>query len=141
MKTTKEMREIAEKSTRVVAWYAHGPYESPSPAYASVRGPFNRHLLVTPVADRYKHEVASQRDDAEFAAEAMNNFVPLLDRIDTLETLLSEAMALLERAKDHVEFLMVSAIVSKEFGTANEQREWLSDLEKFTNCKNKGEIK
>jgi hypothetical protein len=71
-----KLREIASKATQVVSWYAHP---------AEVRGPFHRWLNISEVDDKYKGNVASQADDAEFAAAAMNNLVPLLDTIDKLE--------------------------------------------------------
>lgn len=41
-----ELREIANKSTRVVGWYPHSQYDGYHLGKASVRGPFGRWLLV-----------------------------------------------------------------------------------------------
>lgn len=71
-----ELRSVAKQSTSVVAWYPH-PTE--------VRGPFCRWLTISEVDDKYKHNVASTSDEAEFVAAAMNNLVPLLDHIEKLE--------------------------------------------------------
>jgi len=73
-----ELRELAGKSTRVVAWYGHEK---------EVRGPFYRWFECSKVDPKYEHHVASQRDDCAFAAASMNNLVALLDEIDRLEAL------------------------------------------------------
>ena len=74
---TKKLRKIAGRSTRVVGWYAH---------MTTVRGPYCRWFKCSEVDDQDKHRVASTTDECEFAAAAMNNFVPLLDEIDRLRT-------------------------------------------------------
>ena len=56
--------ELAQRSTRVVSWYAHP---------AQVRGPYTRWLEISEVPEQYKHNVASREDEAKFAAFAMNN--------------------------------------------------------------------
>lgn len=90
--TLKELRAIADASTRVVGWYAH--------TYSGeVRGPFCRWLTVTggdngmvdPI--KYPTPVSSIADDTLFAAAAMNNLVPLLDYIDTLKARIAELEA------------------------------------------------
>ena len=71
-----ELREVAAKATQVVSWYPHS---------TEVRGPFCRWFNVSEVDDQYAKNVASQADDAKFAAAAMNNLVPLLDHIEKLQ--------------------------------------------------------
>ena len=73
-----KLRELANKSTPVNAWYAHNE---------SVRGPFNRWFKCSEVNPEYKKHVSEPEDDCKFAAAAMNNLVPLLNYIDYLEEL------------------------------------------------------
>ena len=67
------LKEHHSKSTKVVSWYAD-TYST------SVRGPFGRWLEVTEVNDSYKKNVASQSDDARYAASCMNS-VPILIKV------------------------------------------------------------
>lgn len=84
-----ELREIASKSTNVVAWYSR-PYEG------QVRGPFGRWFSLDggdngmgdPI--KYPTPVAPIGDDCDFAAAAMNNLVPLLDELDLAEKKIAE---------------------------------------------------
>lgn len=71
-----QLREIASKSTKVVAWYDDG---------GTVRGPFNRWFHCTDVPEQYRSHVAWAGDDCTFAAAAMNNLVPLLDELDAMD--------------------------------------------------------
>ena len=75
-----ELKKVANKSTRVVGWYAH-PYEG------EVRGPFGRWFTCTggENAGVQPESVADISDDCKFAAAAMNNLVPLLEHIEKLE--------------------------------------------------------
>lgn len=87
----KALRELAEKATRVNAWYPHGGSDRCGDHEATVRGPFNRWLIVTDTSDPgYRKHVADAYDDARFAAAAMNSLVPLLDYIHALEQDLQE---------------------------------------------------
>lgn len=79
----KELRELADRSTKVNSWYAHSQYENPEGA--TVRGPYNRWFVIKEVPEIYKKHVADSYDDAKFAAEAMNNLSKLLDTIDRLQ--------------------------------------------------------
>lgn len=79
-----ELREIAENSTKVNSWTPHSEYDGYHPGKASVRGPFFRWLIVEQVDERDRKYVADVYDDAKFAAAAMNNLVPLLNRVDKL---------------------------------------------------------
>lgn len=98
----KKLRELAERSTRVVAWYPHSKHDGYHPGKASVRGPFGRWLLVEGGSNGLNDEgnhptpVADLDDDANFAAAAMNNFVPLLDEVQRLESALEVAVGALE---------------------------------------------
>lgn len=82
----KLLRELAEDSTKVVGWYAHGGGDRCELHEATVRGPFGRWLKISDVGEKYRHEVALAEDDAKFAAAAMNNLVPLLDYVEELKT-------------------------------------------------------
>jgi len=75
----KKLRELANKSTQVVAWH---PHEEDG----TIRGPFERWLTVKKVLPRYEHEVANLSDEVKFVAAALNNFVPLLNEIERLQT-------------------------------------------------------
>lgn len=94
MKSITELRRIAEASTKVVQWDAHGKYQHPHPEYATVRGPYNRWLLVTPVAEQYQKHVADQYADAEFAAAAMNALPELLEDWERMQKALEKIEAL-----------------------------------------------
>lgn len=85
----KELRDLASKSTRVVAWYPHGRGNQCGLNEATVRGPCFRWFRVVGGED-YATRVADVEDDAKFAAAAMNNLVPLLDEIDALRALLKD---------------------------------------------------
>ena len=41
-----KLKELYEKSTRVVSWYAHSQYDGYHPGKASVRGPYGRWMLI-----------------------------------------------------------------------------------------------
>lgn len=71
-----ELRVLESKSTMVVGWYAHSQ---------EVRGPFHRWFTCSEVSEQYKKHVAWPWDDCAFVAGAMNNLVPLLDKVDELE--------------------------------------------------------
>ena len=89
----KKIRELAAKSTKVVQWWPYSQYDGYTSPNASVRGPFCRWLIVTGATEGqqgYEH-VADLYDDAQFAAAAMNNIVPALDRIARLESALKKA--------------------------------------------------
>lgn len=82
------LREIASKSTRVVAWYPHGYHDGRMPGCdGTVRGPFGRWFGVCggdngmgdPI--KYPTPVADSRDDVEFCAAAMNHFEGLLEEV------------------------------------------------------------
>lgn len=86
----KELREIAEKATPVVRWY-------PNLFSHEIRGPWNRWFqVVGPLTEETtstgKIVRAKAEFDVEFAAEAMNSLVPLLDQ-------LAEASEKLDKAK------------------------------------------
>ncbi len=85
-----ELRKLAENSTKVVSWYPHSQYDRYHPGKASVRGPFGRWFLLDGGeckngSPELGQGVADLYDDAKFAAAAMNNLVPLLDRVEELE--------------------------------------------------------
>lgn len=77
-----KIRQRVAAATKVVAWYAH-PTE--------VRGPFNRWLTVSDVAPKYRKHVASQADDAAYAAAAMNMVPKLLEALDIAHEALEAA--------------------------------------------------
>lgn len=85
--TIEEIKELYKLSTMVVGWYSHHP--------GQVRGPFCRWFEVTDVAPEYQKYVASKADDARYAAAAMNNTPHLIDRIEELESQLSDMTELL----------------------------------------------
>lgn len=85
----KQLREIAAKATQVVSWYPH--HSGGDDHGATVRGPFCRWFRVTAVDEQYRKHVASDYDDAQFAAAAMNNLIPLLDLIEEMRAALSRA--------------------------------------------------
>lgn len=89
----KMLRELANKSTRVVGWYPHSQYDGYHLGNASVRGPFGQWFLVQGAEEgtKYSEHVADLYDDAKFAAAAMNNLVALLDEIDRLEAKVSSS--------------------------------------------------
>jgi hypothetical protein len=103
-KQKQELREIAENSTKVNSWTPHSEYNGYHPGKASVRGPFFRWFIVQG-GEGYEKNVANLFDDAKFAAAAMNNLVPLLDRVDKL----TEA---LEFAHKHLESMDNYSVVS-----------------------------
>ncbi len=80
----KKLRELKAASTSVVKWYAHD--SSGYGPEATVRGPFFRWFKVAEVADEYKHNVSSPRDDADYCAAAMNAVPELLDEIARLRS-------------------------------------------------------
>lgn len=69
----------AEKSTRVVSWYAH-PKE--------VRGPFHRWFTCSDVSQEYRKDVAEIEDDCRFSATAMNS----AERLAKAVIVLSDAL-------------------------------------------------
>lgn len=80
MSITKEelrrLRELTDKSTRVVGWYAH--------SYSGeVRGPYHRWFKCTGNEDK-KYPTAEIEDDVKYAAAAMTSLPALLDHIDKL---------------------------------------------------------
>lgn len=95
---TKKLKEIANKSTKVVAWYPHRGGDSVCEG-ATVRGPFFRWFQVLPGNDAYQDQCADSYDEAKFAAEAMNNLVPLCDEVDLLREQLRVAVDALRKAK------------------------------------------
>ena len=74
----RDLKEAKANSTQVVGWHHNG---------ATVRGPFNRWLEVTPVNPEYEKHVASGTDDARYASMCMNS-VPFL--VETIEALLEK---------------------------------------------------
>lgn len=71
-------------STDVTAWHHNG---------ATVRGPFNRWLEVTEVAEEHTKYVAWGSDDAKFASVAMNSVMILIKKIEELEQVNQELEA------------------------------------------------
>ena len=85
----KSLREIASNSSRVVHWYLHS-YDSTSGGASTVRGPWNRWITISEGNDpEFKH-IATPQADAKFVYAAMNNFEPLLDRVEQLEAELTK---------------------------------------------------
>jgi len=82
------LRSLAERSTRVVKWYAHGPSDG---AGATVRGPYHRWFDCREVDPRYKSNVADPKDDCEYAAAAMNAVPDLLDLVERYEGVVNAA--------------------------------------------------
>jgi hypothetical protein len=82
-----KLKELKERSTNVVAWYAH-PRE--------VRGPFGRWFtcdggdngMGDPV--KYPTPVAPIEDDCAYAAAAMNAVPSLIKQIELMEWALNE---------------------------------------------------
>ncbi len=72
-----ELKELKEKSTPVVAWYAHP---------GQVRGPFNRWFEITDVLPEHEKDVGKKADDAAYAAAAMNEVPRLVKIIEILHT-------------------------------------------------------
>lgn len=62
----------AEKTTKVVAWYAHSNGDN-FYTDATVRGPYHRWFRVEQVPIDCINKVAPACDDAKFAATAMNS--------------------------------------------------------------------
>lgn len=75
-----KLMELYENSTKAT-WYGH-PCEC--------RGPFNRWLTVSEVPEAYKKHVASQSDDAHYAAAAMNAVPGLVEEIEELRAQLAK---------------------------------------------------
>lgn len=85
----KELKRIALKSTDVVGWYLH-KYDSFSGGAATIRGPWNRWVSVFEGIDprthgNKKNHMSTAQEDAEFVCVAMNNFIPLLEKVEALE--------------------------------------------------------
>lgn len=93
----KMLRTLAEASTMVTSWYPHG--ETKEAEGPTVRGPFHRWFVCWNVSPDYQHLVANPMDDCKFAAAAMNNLVPLLDKLDTIENELEKAVKFLKEGK------------------------------------------
>jgi hypothetical protein len=109
----KALRDIANNSTRVVAWYPH---------YSEVRGPFCRWFTCSDVSDIYKKDVSSKENDCNFAAAAMNNLVPLLDEVELLRAESKKLKCALEKAVDVIK-QMRSVATNGESSSV----EWLAD--------------
>jgi hypothetical protein len=93
-----KLETLWEKSTQVVAWYAHGDYDG------TIRGPFCRWFKCTEIEPEYQKHCGSIKDDVEYATAALNSVPHLIaayraqsDRIATLE-------AQLKYAKNETEF-------------------------------------
>lgn len=119
------LRDIAARSTPVVAWYPH-PYE--------VRGPFGRWFTCTGgdngMRDGTPTPVANVADDCTFAAAAMNTLTMLLDEIDRLEAKLKGRIQLKtvdERYREDSAFRhlvdMLHALIGRSEFTPSEIRE------------------
>lgn len=101
---TKKLKEIADKSTKVVAWYPHEYGDDRAYGHATVRGPFGRWFacfggdngMNDPI--KYPTPVAEIADDVKFAAAAMNNLVPLCDEVDKLREQLRMAVEAIKSA-------------------------------------------
>jgi hypothetical protein len=95
------LRELANKSTKVVAWYPHSQYEGFSGG-ATVRGPYHRWFTVKPGSSGTGDEinnpapVSDPYDDAKFCAAAMNNLVSLLDELDKKDQIITELKTMLK---------------------------------------------
>lgn len=79
------LRELKAKSTQVNGWYHYSVGDGYHPGFASVRGPYHRWFLVQAGDDQGHGGLASQDDDAKFAAAAMNNLPQLVDDVVTLK--------------------------------------------------------
>lgn len=88
-----KLKELYEKSTRVVSWYAHSQYDGYHPGKASVRGPYGRWMLIEGGSNgmgdekKYPTPVADLYDDAQYTAAALNSVPHLINRIEALEAL------------------------------------------------------
>jgi len=88
-----ELSETLKNSTRVVAWYAHGPGDQSPLDTATVRGPYGRWFYVNGGAD-YPKNVAYVADDAKYAAASMNaipKLIPLLSALIDVVQLADES--------------------------------------------------
>lgn len=74
------LKELKQKSTQVVGWYANGH---------TVRGPFHRWFEVSKVSPEYEKNVGRMEDDVAYAAAAMNYVPALIERIEQLEAQLA----------------------------------------------------
>jgi hypothetical protein len=70
-----EIRETSQKTTDVVAWYAHS---------SEVRGPFCRWLEITDVLPEYQKHVAFKHDEAKYIAACLNYAPMLIEEIERL---------------------------------------------------------
>lgn len=82
----KKLKELCEKTTKVVGWYPH-PYDG----QGQVRGPFHRWFLLQPGDDTPNKYLADHEDDINYCAAAMNSLPHLLERIEQLEELKAKA--------------------------------------------------
>lgn len=71
-----ELNLLYEKSTMPTRWYPHA---------REVRGPFLRWFKITEVPDDHKKDVASERDDLNYCAAAMNSVPGLIKTIYELQ--------------------------------------------------------
>jgi len=94
------LRDLVDKSTQVVNWYAHT---------AEVRGPFGRWFTCEGGSNgmgdevKYPTPVASISDDCRFAAAAMSNLEPLLDELDKKDQKIAELQFELILMGRHIE--------------------------------------
>lgn len=93
--TLKELKELKEKSTKVVGWHASGEH---------VKGPFYRWFTCTEAVAEYADQVATRADDAKYCAAAMNALPQLIERVEKL----SEAVEILtSECSSKKEFLKI----------------------------------
>lgn len=103
-----KLKELYEKSTRVVSWYAHSQYDGYHPGKASVRGPYGRWMLIEGGSNgmgdekKYPTPVADLYDDAQYTAAALNSVPHLINKITALEAL---AKHMAEAAEDFMDAL------------------------------------
>lgn len=71
-----ELRKLAEKSSKVVRWYAHGGSDG------TVRGPYMRWFKCLEIEPEYRQYMASVTDDVEYCAAAMNELPRLIESLE-----------------------------------------------------------
>jgi hypothetical protein len=74
-----ELKDVITKSTQVVNWYDHGLEDG------TIRGPWNRWVTCSEnIEEVDKGYVAHRADDVAFACAAMQNFLPLVNEVQSL---------------------------------------------------------
>lgn len=106
-----ELSETLKNSTRVVAWYAHGPGDQSPLDTATVRGPYGRWFYVNGGAD-YPKNVAYVADDAKYAAASMNAIPKLIPLITHLCAVVEASIAISSYVETTQESQMGKAVTA-----------------------------